>query len=136
MAPTQRARQRFRLVSAIFSDLQAQHPKLCQYALQIGSFKKCLAKCNFRLKLIRFSADALDSASLDTLYHVLIHETAHALCGPRRLHHGAAWYAMCKRLGQDKPEVVYNFVTSCSGALSSRDYTKWRRKINALAYYM
>jgi predicted metal-dependent hydrolase len=107
MVHSKRVTQRFRIVRSLFKDLQKQHAALRGVGLYLGTFKNRLAYCAFGSKRIAFDSDFLDVASLDTIYHVLVHECAHALCGPRRKAHGPAWHRMCRALGQERPQEVY-----------------------------
>lgn len=86
--------------------------------------------CKHRLKLIEFSLHRLGS-DRDAIKDIILHEIAHALCGPQH-GHDAYWRAMCVRIGA-KPnrlssETVtskgYNFEICCSecGKVVARRY--------------
>lgn len=80
-----------------------------------------IAVCKFSQKLIEFSLHRLgsDKAAIED---IILHEIAHALCGPKVDAHGPEWRAMCVKIGA-KPnrlssETVtsknYNFEVVCS----------------------
>lgn len=124
MVHSKRARERFHIVGVLFRDLQARQKGLQGYRLQVGSYQKHLACCRFPSKTIAFDATFLDVASLDTIHHVLIHECAHALCGRRRRAHGPAWQRMCRRLGQEAPQVTYDVVRTITAGFDTQHEAK------------
>ena len=111
--------ERFRIVGLLFGDLQKRWPSLRRYRLRLGTSKQALAYCVFQHKHLVFDANFLDVATLDTIHHVLVHECAHALCGPYRVAHGPAWRRMCKRLGQECPEERYTYYQPNCGRFES-----------------
>ena len=124
-------KERFRIVRLLFQDLQGRWPKLGRYRVRLGVTKGNLASCIFSKSELVFDPTFLDLASLDTIHHVLVHECAHALCGPQRKHHGPAWRQMCKRLGQDQPQETYVYYGDCGRFESHQQRRRALRQANA-----